>query len=229
MLKRGNKKNIYGFTLTELMISMSISLIVLSGAIALFSVNSNFGGQHIQKDFLRSQLNLLATTLSDEIARSGFCYDCTSTNPFMLTGIDGNSSAILLDDSATKIEGTCIRFAYNHDKRENTATIDKDDQKGYRLGGDPLNNPVIEIYETWGSLKNWNCTDDNDKASSHWQDLTNLPLIIEDLKFERKSFLVSGSNHVLQNVVLTIAASLISDPSIRDSVTVTINVQNVDS
>lgn len=223
-----NKKT-YGYTLIELMVSMSISLIVLTSAIVLFSVNSSFGSQHIQKDFLRSQLNVLVTTMSDEIARAGFCYDCTSANPFILSETGNiHTSAILLDDSPTQANGTCIRFAYNHDKRQNTATINKDDAKGYRLGSSPSGNRVIEIYENRNGLTNWHCNSDSGVASGYWSDVTNSPLVIEDLTFERENFLAQNNGNVLQNVILTITASLTTDTSIRDSVSVTIYVQNVD-
>lgn len=208
------------------MLSMSISLIVLSSAVALFSVNSSFGGQHIQQNLLRAQLNLLVTTISDEIARAGFCYNCSSSNPYMLKGSDGTFSSILIEDiliEDTLIkESSCIRFAYNHNKRDNPATIHKDDAKGFRLGKDPLGNLVIEIYENRNELSNWDC------SSNYWQDITNKPLIIDKLEFKRKSFSVPNSTNVLQSIELTISASLASDPSMSDTVTVTINVANLD-
>lgn len=215
-----NKKT-YGYTLIELMVSMSISLIVLTSAIVLFSVNSSFGSQHMQKDFLRSQLNVLVTTMSDEIARAGFCYDCTSANPFILSETGNiHTSAILLDDSPTKANGTCIRFAYNHDKRSDPGTIHKDDAKGYRL--DPAGLPVIEIYENRNGLSNWDC------SKGYWQDMTHKPLRIKKLLFERESFQAQSGDNVLQNIKLTITASLVSDDSMEETITVSINVPNVD-
>lgn len=218
-----NSKKSRGYSLVEFIIGMSISLIVLTSAIVLFSVNSNFGGKHIQSEFLKSQLNILITTISDEIARAGFCYDCSSSNPYMLGDDSGNTSAILLGDSANEKLSECVLFAYNHDKRVNPQAIDKDDAKGYRLGKNPSGSSVIEIYENRDGLLNWDC------SGAYWQDMTYQPLIIEDLKFERKNFSMTGSNNILQNIVLTITASLATDPSISDSVTVKINVQNVDS
>ncbi len=223
------KKYLNGYTLVELLISMSITLIVISSAVVFFSVNSKFGTQHLQENFLRAQLHLLATTIGDEIGRAGFCYNCTSGNPYILKDDANKASSLLLEDSATKAKGDCIRFAYNHNKRENPMSIHKDDAKGYRLGKDPSKRPVIEIYENRNGLTNWNCTNSGSGSTGYWQDLTYHPLVIDNFTLERQAFSVIGTTHVLQTLNVHISASLESDPTIRDSITLKINLQNVDT
>lgn len=217
-----NHLKMTGYTLVELMISLSISLFVLGAAVSFFSVTSSFGGKYIEQKLLRSQLNLLVTRLADDIARAGFCFNCTSLNPYILGDMNNTASSILLDDSAIKHSGDCIRFSYNHDKRENPTQIDKDDAKGYRLGKDPNGKLALEIYENRKGLANWHC------AGGYWQDISHYPLQIEALSFTRENFSVPNSNNILQNIKLNITASLITDNLIRESQSVTINVQNLD-
>ncbi|USH03022.1 prepilin-type N-terminal cleavage/methylation domain-containing protein [Grimontia kaedaensis] len=216
-------KRSFGYTLVEMMVGMTVSLIVLASALAIFTVNTEFGTKQLQNDFLRSQLNIIADTMKNEIARAGFCYDCSSVNPFIRPDGAGASSSILIDDSASKVEdGECIRFAYNHDKRSGAMALDKDDAKGYRLGKDSRNNPVIEIYENWDALANWTC------ESGYWRDMTFDRLSIESLSFKRSLLQSVGSTNKAQVVEVTITASLKSDSSISDTVNFTVSVPNVD-
>ncbi|WP_017005059.1 prepilin-type N-terminal cleavage/methylation domain-containing protein [Enterovibrio norvegicus] len=217
------RKEASGYTLVELMVGLTVSLIVLASSTALFSVSTNMGSAHLQRDFLRSQLNLIANTLKNDIARAGFCYDCASSNPFIVKDAAGLASSILIDDSATQVtKGSCIRFAYNHDKRAGVMTPGKDDAMGYRLGKDPDDNQVIEIYENWKALTNWKCD------SGYWRDMTYDRLEITDLTFKRAYYeAVVGSNK-LQSVEVKISASLKSNSAISDSVSFTVSVPNVD-
>lgn len=212
-----------GYTLVEMMVGLTVSLVVLAASIALFSVNTNMGTSHLQRDFLRSQLNLLSDRLKNDISRAGFCYDCSTINPFIVAGAPGEFSSILIDDSAIKeAEGTCIRFAYNHDKRSGPSSLDKDDAMGYRLGKDANDDPVIEMYENWNDLTNWTCD------SGYWRDMTFDRLKIDNLTFQRSNHNVVGSANRLQHIEVEIVASLKSDSSISDSVSFTVSVPNVD-
>ncbi|WP_028024601.1 PilW family protein [Enterovibrio calviensis] len=226
--------NVYisrGYTLVEMMIGMTVSLVVLASSIALFSVNTSIGSQQLQSDFLDTHLNSLAANMKREISRAGFCYDCTSANPFIIEGGAGGTSSILIDDSATQLEGICIRFAYNHDKRSGAATYGKDDAKGYRLGTDPDGNSVIEIYENWKGLDNWNCSSDSSGGglSGYWRDMTYERIVIDALSFKKSSFVsVGGSTNTLQSVEVTITASLKADPTMTDTVVFSVSIPNVD-
>ncbi|CZF85356.1 hypothetical protein GCE9029_04960 [Grimontia celer] len=211
-----------GYTLVEMMVGMTVSLIVIASSLALFTINTEFGTKQLQNDFLRTQLNIIADTMKNEIARAGFCYDCTSVNPFRAEGKLGDFSSILISDGATETEGSCIRFLYNHDKRAGASTYGKDDAKGYRKGTDANGDNVIEIYENWRGLGNWSCD------SSHWKDMTFDRLSIESLSFKRSLLQSVGSTNKAQTVEVTITASLKSDSSISDTVNFTVTVPNVD-
>ncbi|MGF1770471.1 prepilin-type N-terminal cleavage/methylation domain-containing protein [Enterovibrio makurazakiensis] len=220
-----------GYTLVEMMIGMTVSLVVLASSMALFSVNTSMGSQQLQSDFLHTHINSLAANMKREISRAGFCYDCTSVNPFIVEGSSGGNSSILIDDSATQLEGACIRFAYNHDKRLGASTYGKDDAKGYRLGTDPDGNSVIEIYENWKGLDNWNCSSDSSGGglSGYWRDMTYERIVIDTLSFTRSSFSgVGGSSNTLQSVEVSITASLKADPTMTDTVVFSVSIPNVD-
>ncbi|KXF82570.1 PilW family protein [Enterovibrio coralii] len=220
-----------GYTLVELLVGMTIGLVVLSSSLALFAVNSQFGSRQLQSDFLRTQLNMIANTLKVEISRAGFCYDCTSVNPFLQVDGAGDVSSILIDDSASKsTAGSCIRFAYNHDKRIDALALDKDDAKGFRLGKDSDDNPVIEIYENYNGLANWNCSSDssNGGASGYWRDMTYERLSITSLAFTRQHHQGVASTNKNQVVEVSVTAALKADSSIQDTISFSISVPNVD-
>lgn len=219
-----------GYTLVEMMVGMTVSLIVLASSLALFTVNTEFGTKQLQNDFLRTQLNIIADTMKNEIARAGFCFDCTFVNPFIHVDAAGASSSILIDDSASKIvAGECIRFAYNHDKRTGAVSLHNDDAKGYRLGRDSRGNPVIETYENWKGLTNWNCESDSSSGgiSGYWRDMTFDRLYLESLSFKRSIFDGVASTNKIQTVEVTLSASLKNDRTIKDTVTFTVYLPNV--
>ncbi|STO56587.1 PilW family protein [Grimontia hollisae] len=220
----------WGYTLVEMMVGMTVSLIVLASSLALFTVNTEFGTKQLQNDFLRTQLNTIADTMKNEIARAGFCFDCTFVNPFIHVDAAGASSSILIDDSASKVDaGKCIRFAYNHDKRTGAMSLNKDDAKGYRLGRDSNNNPVIETYENWKGLTNWSCGSDSSSGgiSGYWRDMTFDRLYLESLNFKRSIFDGVASKNKIQTVEVTLSASLKNDRTIKDTVTFTVYLPNV--
>lgn len=219
-----------GYTLVEMMVGMTVSLIVLASSLALFTVNTEFGTKQLKNDFLRTQLNIIADTMKKEISRAGFCFDCTFVNPFIHVDAAGVSSSILIDDSASKVvAGECIRFAYNHDKRTGAMSLNKDDAKGYRLGRDSNNNPVIETYENWKGLTNWNCGSDSSSGgiSGYWRDMTFDRLYLESLNFKRSIFDGVASKNKIQTVEVTLSASLKNDRTIKDTVTFTVYLPNV--
>lgn len=212
-----------GYSLVELLLGLVVSLIVLSSAVALFSVNSNAGALHLQRDFLRSQLLMVADNMKNDIARAGFCYDCPTTNPFLTPDASGRRSAILIDDSATKTtDGSCIRFAYNLNKRPGTVVLDKDDAMGFRLGEDPNGNPVIEQYENWKELTNWRCD------SGYWRDITVERIHIESLRFKRSHYPAVRGTNTLQFVEVEIGATLQANREVSGSVAFSIALPNID-
>ncbi|MDD1784323.1 prepilin-type N-terminal cleavage/methylation domain-containing protein [Enterovibrio sp. ZSDZ35] len=219
-----------GYTLVELLVGMTIGLVVLASSLSLFAVNSEFGSKQLQSDFMRTQLDTIANTLKVEIARAGFCYDCASANPFLQKDSAGAISSILIDDSASKSDaGSCIRFAYNHDKRTEAVGLNKDDAKGFRLGSDSDGNAVIEIYENYNGLTNWNCSSTTSSGpSSYWRDMTFERLSITSLEFKRTHHPGVGSTNKNQVVEVTLTAALKTDSSISDTVSFSVSVPNVD-
>lgn len=209
-----------GYTLPELLITLSVGSLIIIGALSFFMVTGQFGSEQLQRDRLNGKLSQLATVISRELARAGFCYNCSGANPFRLQGKDGALSNILLDDSSNAVQGSCVRFAYNSNKRDGPTAVAANDAKGFRLGKNASGAKTIEIYENYNMLSNWNCT------GGYWQDMVDSKLTINDFSLQRTT-LQAGANKV-QKVVVTISAFLTDAPSITDSVQFTVTPNNID-
>ncbi len=226
-------KNKRGYSLLELMVALFLSVSLLTGVITLFSIISQKSNEQLERDFLRTKLQQLAFIMSTEVARAGFCYDCQYVNPYILQGdsalteklsTENNllSSAILINDSHNLLSGDCIRFAYNHDKRSESTDISPDDAKGFRLDYEQdKERGVIEIYENYNGLTNWDCD------AGNWYDMTTDELNILTLTFTR-TFYQTNSNNQFQNLAIEISAELTNNKAINEHIYFTVTPLNPD-
>ncbi|RXJ73853.1 pilus assembly protein PilW [Veronia nyctiphanis] len=216
-----------GYSLVELLVGSAVSLIVIAASIAALSSSMSLGNDQLQRDYLTSQLNVIATAMSQEISRAGYCFDCLSSNPFITADPEGNKSSVIIDDlgiTDKDYKGSCIRFAYNHDSRSGSTSPHKDDLKGYRLDGD---KQVIEIYENRDGSANWKC--DRDNGGTYWQDMNYERLDITELTFKRNALTLDGVSNRVQQLEITITAAVSDKPGIKESLTFNVTVWNVDS
>lgn len=211
-----------GFTLIELLLGLTISLILLGVSFSVFTSNTVFSSHALQRAELNSELLRLKSIIEPEIKRAGFCYDCMSANPFRISDSLGNKTNILIDESASATSGTCIRFAYNHDKAEGINAARKDDVKGFRLGSDSKGKPVLEMYENHKGVANWNC--DN----THWRDMHLSSVQISNFTVNRSALSIVGGNTV-QSIDVSIDAYLSDDKSVTESINFSITLPNVES
>ncbi len=227
------KKSKQGYSLIELIVALFLSVGLLTGVITLFSAISQKGNEQLARDFLRTKLHQLAFMMSNEIARAGFCYDCQYVNPYILQGesaLDESlftkknvmASAILINDSHDLASGHCIRFAYNHDKRLASLEITPDDAKGFRLDYDnDRDHGVIEIYENYNGLANWDCD------AGNWYDMTTDELNILTLTFTR-TFYQTNNNSQFQQLTIAMSAALTNNKAIKESIRFTVSLLNPD-
>lgn len=223
------KKNKQGYSLIELMVALFLSVSLLTGVISLFSTISQKGNEQLGRDFLHTKLQQLAIIMADEIARAGFCYDCQHVNPYILQGESAlteslpaennvTASAILINDSHDSQSGHCIRFAYNHDKRSANTAINPDDAKGFRLD---KAQGVIEIYENYNGLINWDCD------AGNWYDMTSDELRILALTFNR-TFYKTDNNNQFQQLTIDISAALSKNEAMKKTIRFSVSPLNPD-
>ncbi|MGL5336881.1 MAG: prepilin-type N-terminal cleavage/methylation domain-containing protein [Enterovibrio sp.] len=221
-------KKIRGHTLVELLVALVVGSFIIIGAFSFFMVIGKFSTEQLAREQLNSELTHLATIISRELTRAGFCNDCSSSNPFILKDSAGASSAILLgnasnEGSATAAEGSCVRFAYNETKRTAPSSVDNKEKKGFRLRKTNDKYPTIEMYAVYKTLNNWGCS-----TGGYWQSMIdNKKITITDLKFTRTAQ-PAGTNK-LQKIVVTIKAYWTNEPSIVDSIEFTVIPNNIDS
>ena len=129
-----NRTRQSGFTLIELMISVTIALIVTGSAIALMVSIMQANGQNIASTRLTQELRAVAEIVSRDVKRARYMEDAISfvgergdddngdgvfggagdfipANPFDLVLVDADASA---DDgvATTNQDGTCIHYSY---------------------------------------------------------------------------------------------------------------------
>ncbi|MFD2179799.1 PilW family protein [Veronia pacifica] len=209
-----------GFSLVELMVGSAVSLIVIATSVAALTSSMSIGNEQLQRDYLTSQLNVIANMMSQEISRAGYCFDCGDDNPYIIHIEDSGASTIVIDDLASNSTGDCIRFAYNHDSRAGVETRGLDDLKGFRLDA---NNGLIEIYENYDGVNNWQCNGRN------WMDINYNRLKITALSFNRKALSTSGEDSTVQQIEVTLTAEVREMPDISETLKFNVTVWNVDS
>lgn len=150
-----------GFTLTELLIALTINLIVFAALITIVLSTLNHHRKSINMNRLNQQLQNAITLMSNDIRRAGYWANAASdvglhqnNNPFMATGMD------------LSISGSCILLSYDRDNNGTapaiSSTID-DERYGFRLSGQTLQaRPPGAPFDCATATANWeNITDSN--------------------------------------------------------------------
>ncbi|UTV27198.1 prepilin-type N-terminal cleavage/methylation domain-containing protein [Photobacterium atrarenae] len=194
-----------GFSLIELLISTFISLLVLATIISSYTFGISISNNQLKQLSLKSELDSILFMIANDVKRAGYCGDCTSSNPFILTDLSSVKSNVLIDGSATKLSGSCVVFAYNEDSATGVINVRNDDARGFRLfDSDQDGIPEFEIYKNYSGLANWSC------LGNHWQDMNNPMVTVTLLEFTRQQSISSkpGSTARMENLTITIHGTL---------------------
>ena len=208
-----HRKKSFGFTLIELLISLVISLIVLGGIIALFSMAVTHSRKTIETGRLDKTLHGVLDSMTRDIHRAGYWSqaETSSTNPFMITGstditVNATNNCILLTYDAN---GDGVLPAIS-------ASID-DERYGYRLTGTAVQ------YRPRGAP--FSCA----ASSSSWTDLTD-PSTISITQFSvtlnTGTVTVGTSSMSVRNVTLSITGELVGDSTVSKTITKRVKVYN---
>lgn len=128
-----------GFSLVELMISITVGLVVLAGVTTMFAHNVKAGGETLKMARLHQELQATMSLMTRDLKRAGYWGNASSaigsgtsnTNPFALD-TTGNYSG--------EPANSCITFSYDMDGDGNldvgsglAPTGDPDERLGFRL------------------------------------------------------------------------------------------------
>lgn len=219
MLKRIYQKQIVGFSLTELMIALVISSIIMVALLTVIIANLSHYQQSLNMNRLNQQLAAALSVMSDDIRRAGYWSNANSdlgtgqnNNPFVATGND------LTINGATN----CILFTYDHDSNGTlsalTATID-DERYGFRLS-----NGAIQSRPPGASF---DCL----AGSSAWENITDTNIItITNLAFALSATTITtgpGTKGIqLRSVDISITGQLKNDATVSKTLTQHVRIRN---
>lgn len=112
-----------GFSLVELMVSLTLGLIISAGVISMFSTTLSANTEAVRIGRVTQDLRSVLDFMTLELRRAGYWKNAAvgAANPFAGVGVSG---------------GTCITYRYDAD---NDGTVDNDERRGFRL-----KNGVIE-------------------------------------------------------------------------------------
>lgn len=243
-----------GFTLVELLIGLLISLVVISGALALLL--KVFEGQknNIGLVRLNEEIRFLSEMMIKDIRRAGFVsiyaddeFEHLYSNPFFSVASGGSTDIQIFDSadytSAVSVgsPGACLLFSYNADN-DQAVVVDDNERMGYRLNGG-----VLQIRTEGTSNESCN--------NGTWYDLSSPRVSVTELSFSQSdddfdvSTMMDGSgdddsdgicevgegcttcvsgNHCLVVRVINVSMTLqlTSDNSIQQTFTETVRIRN---
>lgn len=207
-----------GFTLTELMIALTVNIIILLGLVSVFSSNVSHSTKTKNIDTLSQQLESATQLMANDIRRAGYWGNALSdlgtnlnNNPFMAAGADISVTG-----------GNCILFAYDKNSDNTLATVSSaadDERYGFRLVNQTLQ------ARPWGASFSCNA------AANAWENVTDPGIIqITALSFTLNSTTVpvgATSNYILiRSVDISITGRLTSDTTVTKTITQHVRIMN---
>jgi len=167
-----------GFTIVEMLISMAMGLIVISGVLAVYVSISASSADTLGLSKLNGQMSSALQVMSNDIRRAGIWGNMTaddfanpSTNPFSqidVTALEVHASNVQIASNSAA-GGDCILYSYDSN---NDGVLDNSDIAGFRLV-----NGVLQMRRNGDIVANNrhdSCTSDND----NWQNLTDPNTVI---------------------------------------------------
>lgn len=211
-----------GLSMIELMVSITVGLIVVSGVIGMFVNTVTSNADNLKMTRLNQELRMVMDVMVQDIRRAGFRGDsttATNSNPFTSTGDD-------LTARTVNVANDCISFTYDSTALDSppvtVGTVDNADRFGYRRG---LVGTVGVVQGRNGGAGATDC------AAGTWNDLTDDSSVdITALLFNVVSVSVTNPSGVTRNirsVTITLTGQLIgSSPAINRTITETVQMVN---
>lgn len=214
-----SKKPLLGFNLTELMIALVISSIIMIALLTLVVTNLSHYQKSLNTNRLNQQLAAVLSVMSDDIRRAGYWSNAhndvgthANNNPFIASGND-----ISINPGAN-----CILLTYDHDKNGSLATISAsvdDERYGFRL-----TNSAIQSRPPGASF-------DCAAAANEWENITDTTVInITQLQFTLTTTTITtgpGTKGIqLRSIDISITGQLTNDATISKTLTQHVRIRN---
>lgn len=224
---RVSSRRSIGFSLIELLVSMTIALIVLISVTSAFSNSVRASATSLKEIKLSQELRVVMDVMARDIRRAGYWSraDSFSVNPFASGARD-----------VTVVDGSCITYSYDS---RNDNVIHHNDNQGFKLVGN-----AVAIRKTSAKC--------DDKGGHKWEsisdkhtlDITRLDfqLITEacrnlndihrtcDLLISNDGTKASGQSgdviEIMYVIALTLSGRLKGDESVEGSMRQIVSVRN---
>lgn len=179
MLKGRNQRQ-SGFTLIELIISISLGIVAVSMIMFFYLSTITSSYATLKSSRLNQEMGSLMSIMVNEIRRAGFNGSLPSDPTVNDFSDETKSTKLLVGDTeldpSSKHIGNCITFTYDRNMNGN---VDTDEFIGFKLSSD-------EVYMRNG---NGNC------SSSSWEALTNAnDVVVTTLTFDTAQFLCMNTS-----------------------------------
>lgn len=215
-----------GFTLTELMVGLLVSTILVGSAISMMSTTFKHNFQTMHSMRLQQEMQGSLELMASEIRRAGFWAlpeSSITSNPDSII----YSNPFTQNDTDIKVNANknCILFSYDHDKNSTLATINTstdDERYGFRLLGNAIQSRT--------SNSEYDCN----AADSNWEDVTDRnSIVITGLAFDKveNAITIDSDNPnsakvFVRNVNITLTGHHINEPSVVKTLTYNVRVRN---
>ena len=194
-----------GFSLVELMVAMSLSLVLFGGLLNAYVATVKSSGELMTGAHLDNELHKLLDMMARDLRRAGTHGDPVSlitgaTNPF---GMDTPGAY------SGEAANSCLTFSYDWDSDGVLDTASPDERYGFRL-----KDSVVQART--GGL---------DCATDSWDDVTDGNTYnITGLQFTPTTSAADNMN--VREINITLSAELVSDPAIVRSISKVVRVRN---
>lgn len=213
-----------GLSLIELMISIAVGLVVVSGVISMFVSTVKSNADNLKMTRLNQELRMVMDIMSRDIRRAGFRGDgatATTASPFTM-GADN------LAAGTVNVANDCISFTYDATALQTppvtSGTLEDADKFGYRRDLDG----AVGVIRSRSGAGATGCT------TGTWDDLTDsasidITLLRFDVNPSPPIAITSGAgiSRTIRNVTITLTGQLRnSNPVINRTITETVRVGN---
>ncbi len=236
-----------GFSLVELMISITIGLVVLGGVVSIFVSSVKSNADALKMTRLNQELQAVMSMMTRDIRRAGYWGTATNAiGSLLVSGVETRPNTNPFDNPATftrvatgkygsEAANSCITFSYDTDADGNidvgsgaAPTNGTDERFGFRL-----NSRALETRES-GAL----CTDDG------WQNITDerstrittlqftlkpqpaISLNNPDLKGKCEGADTYNCTINVREVQIELKGELVSDVNVKRELTETVRIRN---
>ncbi len=207
-----------GFSLVELMVSITVGLVVLAGVTTMFAHNVKAGGDTLKMARLNQELQAVMSLMTRDLKRAGYWGNASfaigsgtsNTNPFTLDAPSNYGS---------EPANSCITFSYDRNGNgvETTSPSGDDERFGFRR-----RSGAVETRQEGKTC-----------AETGWEDINDtVTTEITGLTFARSSRNVDidgvagGASIAVRTVTITLSGRLRKDTAVSRTLQDTVRVQN---